>query len=145
MSSTATEAVALAFPVHSCRRAVPGEGAPRLNGPRVAAPGVPSRERMRLTRRGRLVLWTLLLTAVVAAALAVLLIRPLTASAGGNASAVPTAFRTVLPGETLWQIAVEVAPRQDPRDTIASILELNALDTVLIQPGQMLAVPTAAR
>ena len=47
----------------------------------------------------------------------------------------------VLPGETLWGIATELAPGADPRDTIASILEFNALQSSAVHAGQDLAIP----
>lgn len=48
---------------------------------------------------------------------------------------------TVLSGETLWQLAEEHAPGQDSRDWIAKVIDLNALDSVEIHPGQTLALP----
>ena len=48
---------------------------------------------------------------------------------------------TVQPGQTLWQIALRVAPRDDPRDTVDRIRALNDLDTTAVQAGQRLVVP----
>ena len=48
---------------------------------------------------------------------------------------------TVQPGQTLWQIALRVAPRDDPRDTVDRIRSLNDLDTTAVLPGQRLVVP----
>jgi LysM repeat protein len=47
----------------------------------------------------------------------------------------------VLPGETLWGIARQVAPGDDPRDTVARIVEFNSLPTTAVHAGQRLALP----
>jgi len=47
---------------------------------------------------------------------------------------------TVLPGQSLWQIAQVVAPEADPRDVIAEIELLNGIAGA-IQPGEQLAIP----
>lgn len=48
----------------------------------------------------------------------------------------------VEPGQTLWDIAAEVAPGQDPRGVIADIVDLNALvDAGSIRAGQPLYIP----
>lgn len=88
----------------------------------------------RLTARGRVVvvvLWCLL-----AAAAAFAFVRP-----GAEA---PTATVTVRigPGDTLWQVASDVAPGVDPRETVAGIVELNELSSGGdIAPGDVLRVP----
>ena len=48
---------------------------------------------------------------------------------------------TVMTGETLWSIALEVAPTSDPRDVVDEIVRLNALDSVTVSAGQRLAIP----
>jgi LysM repeat protein len=55
----------------------------------------------------------------------------------------PVHFRTVTvePGQSLWSVAEEVAPQADPRDVVDSIVRLNALDSVTVDPGQELAIP----
>lgn len=47
---------------------------------------------------------------------------------------------TVLPGQSLWQIAEAVAPEADPRDVVAEIEMLNGIAGA-IQPGEQLAIP----
>lgn len=47
---------------------------------------------------------------------------------------------TVLPGQSLWQIAASVAPGADPRDVVAEIEMLNGIRGA-IQPGEQLAIP----
>lgn len=44
-------------------------------------------------------------------------------------------------GQTLWEIAGEVAPAQDRRETVEQIKRLNGLSSSLVQPGQRLTVP----
>ena len=48
---------------------------------------------------------------------------------------------TVEAGQSLWTIAESIAPGADPRDVIASIVELNRLSSVDVVPGQLLAIP----
>ncbi len=80
---------------------------------------------------------------MLALVLGVLLIDR-TAEAGSTLRPVPVTYRAVLPGETLWEIAGEVAPGVDRRDTVARILELNALSTAGVYAGQRIAVPVNA-
>jgi LysM domain len=130
---------------------VPNPGRPAPSG-RASAAGSPSSRvgsataptRLRLTRRGRIVVRVgtaaLILLGVVAGVL--LLGRP--AQAGSQVHQVPASYRVVLPGETLWQIAGEVAPKTDRRDTVARIIELNALPGAHVLAGQRIAVPVPA-
>jgi LysM repeat protein len=48
---------------------------------------------------------------------------------------------TVAPGDSLWSIAGDVAPDADRRDTVAEIMELNALSGSSVNVGQRIAVP----
>ncbi|MFE5410416.1 LysM peptidoglycan-binding domain-containing protein [Microbacterium sp. NPDC056569] len=100
--------------------------------------------RLRLTVRGRRVLAALAaLPAVIALTVAVM--GGGAALASRDAGAPVGSFRTVTvaAGESLWAIAEEVAPAHDPRDVVDAIVRLNALDTVLVQAGQRLAIPAA--
>jgi LysM repeat protein len=115
-----------------------------LGGPR-QAPGSRHAERqapLRLTRRGRhvvragVVLLMLLLMTVAALGLA----RGASA-ADGPVPRVTVVTHVVLPGETLWGIAQQVAPDDDPRDTVARIVEFNAMTSPAVQAGQRLALP----
>lgn len=107
-------------------------------GPAALPPVATSRRvAVRLTARGRAVFLGLLVVLGLAASL-------LTASvsgAGTSSTPVPVQYVTVAPGQTLWAIAAEVAPSADRRDTIAQILELNALSGSSVQAGQRIAVP----
>lgn len=48
---------------------------------------------------------------------------------------------TVEPGDTLWHIAREAAPREDPRKVVWLIREKNQMTDVKLFPGQRLLVP----
>jgi len=96
--------------------------------------------RLRITRRGRAVM-TLLVAVPLAIAAAVTGIGALGAAAGTQGSAATFQYVTVEPGESLWQVAQEVAPAADPRDVVADILTLNNLSSGEVQPGQRLAIP----
>lgn len=52
---------------------------------------------------------------------------------------------TVLPGESLWSIARQIAPGFSARtgDIVALILELNNLSSSELRSGQELLIPTA--
>jgi hypothetical protein len=102
---------------------------------------VPDRPALRLTRRGRFVVRIATGGLVLLAVLVGVLLLDRTAQAGSQSHPVPVGYHVVLPGETLWQIAGEVAPRSDRRDTVAKILDLNALSTAAVSPGQRIAVP----
>ena len=96
---------------------------------------------VRMTGRGRAVF---VLALVLVAFLAVSLLRTGTqAGAGTQSTGSATRTVTVHPGETLWQLALQVAPNDDPRDTIDRIRDLNSLDTTVVQAGQRLIVPAA--
>ena len=111
--------------------------------PRAASrPGKPPR--LRLTRRGRIVLigLPLVLLAALILSLAGLLNSP--AKAADTASGLtvtPAVSVTVQPGESLWAIAGKVDPDRDPRDVIADIVQLNDLQAGKVMPGQQLFVP----
>ena len=123
----------------------------RSPGPQ-AAPGArhPSAGRVpiRLTRRGRIVVGTLIGIAVAAVAAVIWLAVAGQAQASGNAKAGPPAGRTVArvvvkPGQTLWEIAALVDPRADPRVIIPQIVDMNSLSNTDISVGQVLWVPRA--
>ncbi|MCT9821484.1 LysM peptidoglycan-binding domain-containing protein [Microbacterium sp. W1N] len=107
---------------------------------RAAAP-VPA-TRLRLTVRGRrVVAFLAALPAVIALSFAILSGGSALASHDGGAPAGTFETVTVLPGDTLWSIAAEVAPASDRRDVVDAIVSLNALSTGEITPGQSLSIP----
>lgn len=97
-----------------------------------AAPG----GSLRLTRRGR---GTLVLAVVV-------LVLAAFAGAGTRSAASSAAGEgprtvTVASGQTLWDVARQVAPDVDPRVTVRRLMELNRLISPRLLAGQALLVP----
>lgn len=98
--------------------------------------------RLRLTRRGRVVI-------TLAAGLPFALGAAFSALNGGDAvatadqRAVDFSYVTVESGQSLWAIAEQVAPQVDPREVVDDIIGLNGLDDAAVQPGQRIAVPVA--
>jgi nucleoid-associated protein YgaU len=100
---------------------------------------------VRLTRRGRLARSGAL--AALAALLAVSV-----ADVVGNDRALAADTTTPRPvstqsvvvqqGDSLWLIAGRTAPSADPREVVTRIRELNGMRSNLIQPGQVLLVPS---
>lgn len=104
---------------------------------REAAPRV----RLRITRRGRRVLGAVVALVVAAVVGAILLAGP-GAVASNSSSTTTFEYVTVDGGDTLWQVASEIAPTKDPRDVISDIVRLNNLSSTEVAAGQSLAVPT---
>lgn len=98
----------------------------------------PVATRLRLTRRGRAVITTLVTAPIVALVVALAL-------SGGEATAtsgdVELPVVTVEAGQTLWQLAESVAPGANPADLVADIVTLNGLDSAAVMPGQTLLLP----
>ncbi|AVG24172.1 LysM-like protein [Pontimonas salivibrio] len=92
---------------------------------------------LRITRRGRLVLVGLI-------SLPVLVMSLLFATPGAQAGAEDGTVElyTVLAGESLWDIAEDIAPEQDPRVVIDRLLSANGLTATGLQPGQQLIIPS---
>jgi hypothetical protein len=90
---------------------------------------------LRLTRRGRLV--------VFGASLAAVLGLGFLAASGSlaNDKPEPTRVITVQPGQTLWDISSQVSSGGDVRSTMAHVEAINHLDSTTLQVGQHLRVP----
>jgi LysM repeat protein len=94
---------------------------------------------IRLTRRGRL---ALLVAAVLCMLLGFSLGSALSSTAGTISPPAASHSIVVQPGQTLWGIATQVAPRADPRATVQQIIVLNHLASTGVQAGETLAVPS---
>ena len=64
------------------------------------------------------------------------------ASASSDKSA-PVAYTTITveSGQSLWSLAEQYAPNADARDWITEVIDLNALGSSQLYPGQQLALP----
>ncbi len=96
--------------------------------------------RIRLTRRGRVVLTTLAAAPLIALA-AWLGLNAGAAAASSSASSTSFEYVTVEHGDSLWSLAGALAPEADPRDVIADVMSLNQLESSTVVPGQRIAVP----
>lgn len=75
-------------------------------------------------------------------AIALLVARAATVGAGQTHKEPIKGFTyQVKPGETLWSIARDVYPDEDPRDGIRWIQDANDLRGGLIRPGMQVIVP----
>lgn len=62
-------------------------------------------------------------------------------SQAGNGEPAPLEYVTVNQGDSLWSMANTLAQGQDPREWIAEVVLLNALQTSDLTPGQQIALP----
>ncbi|CAN7236709.1 LysM peptidoglycan-binding domain-containing protein [Microbacterium sp. LjRoot45] len=107
-----------------------------------AAPSLTSATRLRLTVRGRrVVAFLAALPAIAALSIAIVSGGGALASADHGAAEGAFTTVTVLPGDSLWSIAEEVAPAADPRDVVDAIARLNALGSAELVAGDTLAIP----
>jgi LysM repeat protein len=93
---------------------------------------------VRLTRRGRVVV-TLLLLGLLLGAFVIFSGQSMATAEAGS----PEPTRTVVVGEgdTLWEIASEVAGDRDLREVVHEIETLNSLPGPTLEVGQEIAVP----
>jgi hypothetical protein len=105
----------------------------------------PSRAPIRLTRRGRVVVASLLVTGLTVCALLLSLLVSGGAQATnhGQPRAGYQGMRQIVvrPGQTLWSIASAAEPSADTRVVVQEIMTANALTSVDISAGQLLWVP----
>jgi hypothetical protein len=111
-----------------------------------AVPAAAAARPVRLTRRGKIVLWVLAMVTIAGAAaliaLAVAGRAQAAQQAGQGAPGSHGMLRVVVhPGQTLWSIAVRADPAADPRLVIQQIIDDNALRGTALQAGQVLWVP----
>jgi hypothetical protein len=103
------------------------------------APQTSATPRLRITARGRAVL-----TGVVAlpfvAIIGILALNGGGAVANGE-SPRPLESITVLSGQSLWEVAEDLAPEEDPREVIADFVAVNTLASAEVRPGQQLDIP----
>ncbi|MBI9115487.1 LysM peptidoglycan-binding domain-containing protein [Sanguibacter suaedae] len=92
---------------------------------------------LRLTRRGRVVLW---LAAVVV--LGAVLLAGGRAVAGAPVAGTEVVPHTVAAGETLWALARDVAePGEDVRDVVVMITSLNGRSSADLRVGEQILLP----
>lgn len=106
----------------------------------------PARTRVRLTRRGRIVVASLVTAVMVLVAAVAWLAGTARADASGSgvpSSAVYHSLRSVvvMPGQSLWSIVTKYEPTADPGSAIQEIVTLNALRNTSVQPGEHLWLP----
>lgn len=106
----------------------------------VRTASAPAAPQLRITARGRAVLLALVATPLVLVAIA-LGMNAGGATATSQASVHPLQTVIVLPGQSLWQVAEQVAPTSDPREFIQDVVDLNGLGSAVVQPGQQLDIP----
>ena len=129
---------AVRVPSTVARPAAARRPAARPAGGSAPASAVVPGAHLRLTARGRAVLW--ILVAVVAAVAT--LVGSRAAVADGPVGAQEVVRHVVQPGETLWQIAASVAaPSEDVRDVVLDLVRLNQLPDAGLMAGQVIVVP----
>ena len=102
-------------------------------------PPRPTRPTVRLTRRGVAVV----AAAVVLVATGIVLLAWASAPRIGSPTPTLRSADTVIvhSGDTLWSIAERVAPRTDPRATVAAIERANGLHGASVAAGDRLVLP----
>lgn len=109
--------------------------------PRLSHSADAAQPRLRLTRRGRVVLGTLATVLTAAAFAFIATIGAPQAVASNAVGDADFGYVVVQPGESLWSVATELDSSADPRDVIVEIVRLNQLDGSGVIAGQSLAVP----
>ena len=122
---------------HTADARPPGSG--RVQRQAVAGAEAPA---LRLTRRGRMLL-TALSVLVFGSAVVVLGLR-VTGVLEPGPDFTHTVPVQVAPGQTLWSIAQDTNPTQDPGTVVERIANLNKLSSPAdVVPGQTLQIPIA--
>lgn len=97
----------------------------------------PAPRPVRLTRRGRLVVFVAALLGVLALAV----LGSQMASAGEHPGVLRTHLVLVKPGDSLWNVAVRAAGAGDVTSMEDQIIKLNGLSSDSVEAGQLLRVP----
>lgn len=116
-------------------------GRPARVGSRSGAPAGYRPGPLYLTRRGRVVALLVFLTAVL---VAFSLGRAAHAAVLQRRVEHPARTVVLTPGETLWDVAMQAAPSQDPRVVVAELEAINHLRGPLVQAGQQLTLPASS-
>jgi LysM repeat protein len=58
-----------------------------------------------------------------------------------SSSAAKFEYVTVSAGQTLWDLAEQIAPNTDPQDWMQDVVNLNGLTSTDLKPGQRIAIP----
>ena len=107
---------------------------------RITRPIAPVSKRTVLNSKGRrFVRQATVVTVAVVAAIS--FFSGQAATAGSAAVKTNFTYVTIHAGENLWQLAAKVAPNEDRRDWIAKVVDLNALTSADVAPGQRIALP----
>jgi len=96
---------------------------------------------VRLTRRGRLVVF---LTALFLALAVAFMLAGGAVGTDEAGQPAPTEIVQVAPGDTLWGIASDIATDGDVRSMMTEIERLNALESAGLAAGQKLRVPVVS-
>jgi hypothetical protein len=107
---------------------------------RITRPIAPISKRTVLNAKGRRFVRQATVVTVAAVA-AISFFSGQAATAGSDAVKSHFTYVTIHSGESLWQLAAKVAPNEDRRDWIAKVVDLNALTTADVAPGQRIALP----
>lgn len=97
--------------------------------------------RLRITRRGRVVVGFLVALLVAGLVAAAAMFGATRAVASNEAGSADFGYVVVQSGSTLWSVATELDSSADPRDIISEIIRLNRLENSDVLAGQVLAVP----
>lgn len=124
-----------------------GESGARSRGPSSPtvrrAPGSVSAGPLRLTRRGRRLVRTVVLGLTLVVVLTLVSVGLGAVSSATEGSSGPTTTRVVVqPGQTLWSLAGAALPDLDPRAAVSAVAQLNGLSpSARLVPGQPLLLP----
>ena len=109
-----------------------------------AGSAAPAKTRLRVTRRGRVVLGALAALPLIAALVAFAALGTTSAEASSEVGASSSfSYVTVSAGQDLWGVAQSLGTTADIRDVVADIVNLNQLASSSVHPGQRLAIPAA--